>query len=133
MTIAGAEEGPDDTERAEQLSRQKRATRADVVDDRGTPVGSADEGALPGVTGFGAIARVAPFLWLWSSYAAHLYPRHKTQRARAERFVQDHRWIVRVCFLLDLLVRVILVAIVLLVILKGIWPLPWMDLVNAAH
>lgn len=111
------------TERAKQLQKQTKPTRKDVTSDEGSD--GQGSGGLPGVEAFGAVSGVAPFLALVKLYANNLYPRRKGERSRFHAFVKDHPHLVRAAFALDSLVRVILTVLILLVILKGVLPLPF--------
>lgn len=75
----------------------------------------------------GGLLRIAPF----SAYMVHrakLEYQHNTVQGRFRKYCQDHPWQNRICTFLDLLLRFIIVAILVVVLVsfvaKALFPLP---------
>jgi hypothetical protein len=111
------------TAAAKQLTERKKSSRAEVDhDDPALGRNEEDASGLAGLGAFHAIRSIAPFLTLSQLYSEAFYARRKSPRARFDAFAVDHKWLVRASYLLDLLVRLVLVAVILAVIVKGVAP-----------
>lgn len=84
-----------------------------------------DSNALPGIQAFHSLGSIAPFMTLWQLYAGYHYPEESDAIGKYHCFTSDHKWVVRLCFAVDFLIRAVLVLLVLVVILRGLslWPL----------
>lgn len=103
-------------------SAEQRLPTSDVQLPQAPP--ALDGGALPGIQAFASLGSIAPFMTLWQLYATHHYPDEADLIGKYHCFTHDHKWVVRWCFLMDFLIRLVLVLLVLVVILRGLslWP-----------
>ncbi|MDQ0144718.1 hypothetical protein [Pseudarthrobacter niigatensis] len=119
---------PADTSGADLAKRLNSTVKKKQVDND-SEGGNADDlgdlnGVVPGASAIRGIRHITPFLFFLQAYAEVMYPDIKNPARRIMKLRERHRFTIRVCGSLDLLLQLALVLVVIsgpaLIIYNGV-------------